>query len=217
MNLKNSSIAVFVRDIEISKKFYQNTLGLEIEFDFGTNVIFKGGIAVWEINPNHIIPKKFGNAISNPSINRFELYFETENLDEVYQALHSSNVKFLHEIQEERWGQRNIRFFDPDNHLIEIGESLRCFVTRFLDSGMSREQVATRTGINLGDFDRILSWNVHRRWQVLTNSVRSFYFSKTCQNMKHLTTSSFHENLIHTLTLQLDSLMPFASYATLPW
>ena len=157
MNLKNSSIAVFVRDIEKSKKFYQNLLGLEIEFDFETNILFKGGIDIWEINPNHIIPKKFGNAISNPSINRFELCFDTENLDEVYQVLHSANVKFLHEIQEERWGQRNIRFFDPDNHLIEIGESLRCFVTRFLDSGMSREQVATRTGINLGDFDSILS------------------------------------------------------------
>lgn len=156
MNLKNSSIALFVKNIDISKQFYQDLLGLEVEFDFGTNIVFKGGIAIWEINPNHIIPNKLGSSISDSTVNRFELYFETENLDKVYQTLHLANVKFLHEVHEENWGQRNLRFFDPDNHLIEIGESMSCFVKRMLDSGMSREQVSTKTGIAIGDLERIL-------------------------------------------------------------
>lgn len=156
MKLSNSSIALFVKNIEVSKDFYKKVLGLEIEFDFGTNIIFKGGVAIWQINPNHIIPQKLGNSISDPSINRFELYFETENLDDVYQALAGVNTAFLHDIHEESWGQRNVRFFDPDNHLIEIGESLQCFVKRMLNSGMTREQVSTKTGIAIGDFDRIL-------------------------------------------------------------
>jgi len=156
MNLKNSSTAIFVKDIGLSKEFYHNLLGLEIEFDFGKNVLFKGGVAIWEIKPNHIIPKKLGDSIINPSINRFELYFDTDNLDEVHQALRSANALFFHEIIEECWGQRNIRFFDPDNHLVEIGESLHCFVKRMLDSGMTREQVSTKTGIAIADFNRIL-------------------------------------------------------------
>ncbi|RKX68718.1 hypothetical protein DRP43_05215, partial [candidate division TA06 bacterium] len=40
----------------------------------------------------------------------------------------SKNIEFLHEIHEEPWGQRTIRFFDPDNHLIEIGEPLPIFI-----------------------------------------------------------------------------------------
>ncbi len=157
MNLKNSSIAIFVKDIEISKTFYRNILGLEVEFDFGKNIIFKGGVAIWEINPNHIIPTKLGDECINSSVNRFELYFETENLDEIYIPLKEANVSFFHEIHEESWGQRTIRFFDPDNHLIEIGESLHCFVKRMMDSGMTREQVSAKTGIAIGDFEKILN------------------------------------------------------------
>ncbi|RPH32768.1 MAG: glyoxalase [Bacteroidales bacterium] len=156
MNLKNSSIAIFVKDIEVSKEFYHNLLGLEIEFDFGKNIIFKGGVAIWEINPNHIIPSKLGDRCANASSNRFELYFETENLEEAYKSIKASNISFLHELHEENWGQRTIRFFDPDNHLIEIGESLRCFIKRMLDSGMTQEQVSAKTGVALVDFEKIL-------------------------------------------------------------
>lgn len=156
MNLKNSSIAIFVKDIVISKNFYQNFLGLEVEFDFGKNIIFKGGVAIWEINPNHIIPTKLGDNSLRTSSNRFELYFETESLDESYRSIKEANITFLHEIHEETWGQRTIRFFDPDNHLIEIGESLHCFIKRLLDSGLTKEQVSTKTGAALVDIEKIL-------------------------------------------------------------
>jgi catechol 2,3-dioxygenase-like lactoylglutathione lyase family enzyme len=58
MNLKNSSTALFVRDIEISKQFYSDVLGLTIDLDFGKNVIYKNGFAIWEIRDTHIIPSK---------------------------------------------------------------------------------------------------------------------------------------------------------------
>ncbi len=157
MNIKNSSIAIFVKDVEISKAFYHGLLGIEIEFDFGKNIIFKGGVAIWEINPSHIIPSTLGENNLNGKTNRFELYFETENLDEVLIALKSAKIHFLHEIHEEKWGQRTIRFFDPDNHLIEIGESLRCFVKRMLDGGLTPEKVSAKTGISLVDFNRIIN------------------------------------------------------------
>jgi catechol 2,3-dioxygenase-like lactoylglutathione lyase family enzyme len=155
MKLKNSSTAIFVKKIEVSKAFYEDLLGLEIEFNFGKNIIFKGGIAIWEINPNHIIPSRLGENI-NVNSNRFELYFETDNLEEVFKPLKAAKINFLHEIHEESWGQQTIRFFDPDNHLIEIGESLRCFISRMLDSGMTKEQVSAKTGVALSDFDKIL-------------------------------------------------------------
>jgi len=42
------SIALFVRDINISKNFYINILQQQIDLDFGKNVVFKAGFAIWE-------------------------------------------------------------------------------------------------------------------------------------------------------------------------
>ncbi|NCU32068.1 MAG: hypothetical protein EOM23_03850 [Candidatus Moranbacteria bacterium] len=48
-------------------------------------------------------------------------------IEEAFEKLKSDGVEFLHKIQEKPWGQKTIRFFDPDRHLIEIGEVLKMF------------------------------------------------------------------------------------------
>jgi catechol 2,3-dioxygenase-like lactoylglutathione lyase family enzyme len=157
MDLKNCSTAIFVKDIEASKKFYVDLLGMLIDLDFGKNVIFKNGFAIWEIQNSHIIPESLGlDKISDSEINRFELYFETENLPDIFENLKSKNVKFLHQIHEEPWGQLTIRFFDPDNHLIEIGESMRQFVSRLYNQGLTIEQVSRRTSVPIEDVKRLI-------------------------------------------------------------
>jgi catechol 2,3-dioxygenase-like lactoylglutathione lyase family enzyme len=148
MDLKNSSTALFVKDIKASKGFYTGILGLTVDMDFGENVVFKNGITIWEVRNKHIIPAKLGlDKISELSVNRFEIYFETENLDDVFENLKSEGVRFLHEVHEEPWGQRTIRFFDPDNHLIEIGESMKQFVCRFYNQGLTTDQISERTSV----------------------------------------------------------------------
>jgi catechol 2,3-dioxygenase-like lactoylglutathione lyase family enzyme len=157
MDLTNCSAALFVKDIEISKNFYIDILGLSIDLDFGKNVIFKNGFAIWEIQDNHIIPATLGlSKITDMSVNRFELYFETEKISQLNQILKSKNVRFLHEIHEESWGQQTIRFFDPDNHLIEIGESMRQFVRRFYNQGLTLEQVSERTSVPIEEVKRFI-------------------------------------------------------------
>ena len=87
MDLKTCSTALFVKDIEESKSFYVSVLGMTIDLDFGKNIIFKNGFAIWEINKNHIISEKLGfKNISNPLVNRFELYFETDEISCIYDA-----------------------------------------------------------------------------------------------------------------------------------
>jgi catechol 2,3-dioxygenase-like lactoylglutathione lyase family enzyme len=157
MDLNKCSPALFVKDIQSSKLFYTGILGLSVDLDFGKNVIFKNGFALWEIQNNHIIPKTLGlNKISDSKVNRFELYFETENLSEIFQLLKSKNVSFLHGIHEEPWGQQTIRFFDPDNHLIEIGESMRKFVCRFYNQGLTIDQVSKRTSVPIEEIKRLI-------------------------------------------------------------
>jgi catechol 2,3-dioxygenase-like lactoylglutathione lyase family enzyme len=160
MNLKNGSTALFVKDIEVAKKFYIDLLGMSVMLDFGKNVIFQNGFAIWEIEENHIIPQKLGlERVSDPLSNRFELFFETEQLIENFESLKRNNVVFLHEVTEEPWGQLTIRFFDPDKHLIEIGESIEQFVTNLYRQGLSLEQVSKKTSVPLSEVERLVKKN----------------------------------------------------------
>jgi catechol 2,3-dioxygenase-like lactoylglutathione lyase family enzyme len=158
MDLKNFTVVLFVKDIEISKEFYKNILEFTVEFDFVKNVIFKNELAIWEIQQNHIISESLGfKRIIDSSANRLELYFETEDLPAMLETLKARKIKFLHEIHEEPWGQRTIRFFDPDNHLIEVGESMKQFVSRFYNQGMTIEQVSERTSVPVDDVRRLIN------------------------------------------------------------
>ena len=113
--MKFHSSVIFVNDIEKSKDFYIRLLNQKIEHDFGKNVIFNGGLTIWEIQQDHIISQQLET--KNKS-NKFELYFEDELIDKAKELLLKENVEFLHDIHEEPWGQRTIRFFDPDKHLL---------------------------------------------------------------------------------------------------
>jgi catechol 2,3-dioxygenase-like lactoylglutathione lyase family enzyme len=161
MHLKNCSTALFVKNIAIAKAFYTQTLRQEVELDLGKNIIFRAGFALWEIQTTHIIPQKLGMSnISEENINRFELYFETDNIEEVYEALKAQQTAMVHPIHEEPWGQRTVRFFDPDHHLIEVGESMAQFVRRFYQQGMTEEQVSERTGVPVEEVKRLLKADI---------------------------------------------------------
>ena len=53
----------------------------------------------------------------------------------------------IHPIIEHSWGQRVVRFYDPDKHIIEVGENMKIVCKRFLNSGMTPEQVAKRMDV----------------------------------------------------------------------
>lgn len=142
--MKFHSTVIFVKDIAKAKDFYTRFLSFTIEHDFGKNVIMSNGLTIWEIGESHIINRQLETR--NPS-NRFELYFETEDIDGTFKILNNAGIKFLHQIHEEPWGQRTIRFFDPDGHLIEIGEPLEVFVGNMSRKGLSAVQISEKSGI----------------------------------------------------------------------
>lgn len=150
-SVKYHSAAIFVRDIAAAKRFYINLLGMEIEMDFGTNVGLKGGLTLWQLSPDQLIPSRLGlEATSDRRSNRFELYFETEDPSAVHERLKAAGTEFLHELAEEPYGQITLRVFDPDRHLIEVGETMEAMVRRMHSGGLSPEQVAQKSAIPLG-------------------------------------------------------------------
>ena len=147
MELKSCTPVLFVKDAKKARDFYVNILKLTVVADFGElNFIFKEGFAIWQILEENIITKTLGseNIYNSTATSRFELVFETDNLNEVYNTLKEQGVKFLHEVNEEIWGQKNIRFYDYDGHLVEVGESMYVFLKRMYDEEKSIEGVARR-------------------------------------------------------------------------
>lgn len=136
MNLKNCTSVLFVKRAAKSRDFFVNVLGMNVAMSNGDlNFFFKEGFAIWQVATDNEIPKRLGYDVitDRNAANRFELCFETEDIDDVYKLLKKNGISFLHEINTEIWGQRTIRFFDPDNHLIEVGESMQVFLKRVYD------------------------------------------------------------------------------------
>jgi catechol 2,3-dioxygenase-like lactoylglutathione lyase family enzyme len=147
------STVVFVKDIEKSKEFYTKFLGFSIIHNFGKNIILNDGLTLWEIRPDHIISTKLQ---TRNDANRFELYFEHDEIEKVFNDLEKAGVTFLHKIHEEPWGQRTFRFFDPDDHLIEIGEPLEVFVENLFKKGMNNNDISKKTGIPIETVIKLL-------------------------------------------------------------
>lgn len=135
---------IFVKDIEKAKRFYTEVLEQKIEHDFGKNIIFKSRVSLWEIDPDLEIASVKGNSANG---NTFELYFETKDISGTFSSLSKYGIKFLHKIKTEPWGQMTFRFFDPDNHLIEIGENMPTFVSRIYRETGSVQSVVQKTGV----------------------------------------------------------------------
>ena len=118
MRLKN--ILLVVENVEKSVAFYKELFGLQVLRDFGGNVILTEGLVlqnkkIWE----NLIEKEVTGA-GNASV----LYFVENNLESFQEKLeHSSfEINYVNKLKTYDWGQRAIRIYDPDGHMIEIGE-----------------------------------------------------------------------------------------------
>lgn len=147
MNISFQSTVIITSDFDTMKSFYRDVLMQEIALDFGTCVGFKNGLSLWQLQETYPIAQKLGRNFDKAGNKNMELCFETDDFDEVVQKLKSYTITFLHEVVEEAWGQRTIRFYDPENNLVEVGETIPCFVKRFHKQGMTVEEVSKRTSV----------------------------------------------------------------------
>ena len=112
----------FVRDIEMSKTFYCEILGLRITQDHGNFVLFETGFAIHEATSLEETVWGKPSAVSAPyGRQNLLLYFEHDNLDTLFDNI-ADHVNLIHPIEAQPWGQRVFRLYDPDGHAVEIGE-----------------------------------------------------------------------------------------------
>ncbi|MEA4896404.1 MAG: glyoxalase/bleomycin resistance/dioxygenase family protein, partial [Oscillospiraceae bacterium] len=138
--MKYQCALLAVRDVEVSKRFYQELFDQTVVLDLGKNVNFSGGFAIQQdfgwltgIPEGEIIWKS----------NNMELYFEVNDFDAFQQKLEArSDIIYLNHPMTHEWKQRVVRIYDPDFHIIEIGESMAVIARRYLSQGCSPEETA---------------------------------------------------------------------------
>lgn len=140
--MKYQGCLLAVADIAASKHFYEAVLHQTPVMDIGVHVTYEGFSLQQGYAELIGVTADHGKV---PSHN-FQVYFEVEDLDGVYNELRNSqNLQWVHEIKEYPWGQRDIRVYDPDMHIVEIAEDMYTVIRRFFSQGLSAEEVSTRT------------------------------------------------------------------------
>ena len=145
--MKFAGPLIVVSDMENSKRFYYEVLGLEVNVDFGANVTLTGGIALQTKDTwLTFIHKKESEIVFGGNV--VELYFEEDDFDGFIQKMNdNAHINYVYPMVEHSWGQRVVRFYDPDKHIIEVGENMLTVVRRFLNSGLSIEKTAIRMDV----------------------------------------------------------------------
>lgn len=135
---------ITVEDMKRSRNFYENVLDQKVETDFGENISF-GGFAIH-------LRSHFKMLIDNKEVisggNNFELYFEYDNLEQIVEKLKAEKIEFVHELREQPWKQQVVRFYDPDQNIIEIGETIEYLIFRLYQQGNSIDDISKMTGLD---------------------------------------------------------------------
>lgn len=117
MKLKN--ILIVVKDIEKSKQFYHDLFGLNTILDNDGNMILTEGLVLQDEK----IWKDFLDKDIIHKNNSCELYFEERNIEAFVEKLEKlyPSVEYVNRLLTHSWGQKVIRFYDPDGNLVEVG------------------------------------------------------------------------------------------------
>ncbi len=117
MKLRNILIAV--TDMDRAIRFYREIFGLEVILDQDGNVIMSEGLVLQDA----AIWKDFLGKELTPKNNMSELYFEEADIEAFVKKLEESDfeIEYVNKLMTHSWGQKVVRFYDPDGNLIEVG------------------------------------------------------------------------------------------------
>ncbi len=116
-------ITLGVKDLEVSKKFYAETLGWKISRPQEGIVFFQAGGVVLALYPRDLLAE---DAVVSPQGSGFSGMTLAYNagseaeVDEIIKDLKSKGVKIINEPQKVFWGGYSAYFADPDDFRWEV-------------------------------------------------------------------------------------------------
>lgn len=154
--MKYSTTLLAVRDMNRSLEFYKTFFNQDVVCDLGWNKTLTCGLALQQHFDRLC---GFSEDRMQFGTHNMELYFETEELDAFMDILASHpEVKRLHDVKQYEWKQRVIRIYDPDGHIIEVGESMESVAFREFSKGHSVQKTAE---LIQHPIDLVEKWHAH--------------------------------------------------------
>lgn len=145
-----------VKDIEKSKNFYTQIIGIRVISDLGENATLTGGLALQTEN-SWIAFTNCKEEFFTYRGNVTEMYFEEENFDAFLKKLEGFEVERLGLELIMPWGQRVVRLYDPDGHIVEVGEELKVMVKRLYNEGLTIDELAEKTFMKNKMIEKIIN------------------------------------------------------------
>lgn len=143
---------IVVEDIKRSRFFYESLLQQNVKLDFGENITFHGDFA---IHQRSHFQELIRHPVNRGRHNSCELYFEHNDLEDLHETLKQEGIHLLHPPVEQPWRQRVMRFYDYDENLIEVGESMEHVALRLSREGLKTEEISRITYLSESVVDKI--------------------------------------------------------------
>ena len=133
------------KDIQEARRFYASVIGAEITLDLERHVAFREGFSLLHESDWRVFAELEDSTCAYRH-HTGQLVFEVDDIDAFLRHMESfPSLELLHQAKEHPWGRRAVRFYDPDGHVIEVGESMKVVVERFLRNGLSVEEAAQKS------------------------------------------------------------------------
>ncbi|HVC81268.1 MAG TPA: VOC family protein [Chloroflexota bacterium] len=119
-----SAITLFVEDVEVAKRFYQEVFGLPIVFEDENSAVFNFGHTLINLLKVTEAPELIEPAVvaSREGGSRLVLTITVDDVDAMCAELATRGVELLNGPMDRPWGIRTASFRDPGGHIWEIAK-----------------------------------------------------------------------------------------------
>ena len=117
--MKYKGTLIVVKDCNCAVKFYSDMFGFQLVQEKDGNMELTNNLYLQELCYCEQFTKI--SIISNS--NQSELYFEEPDIEQFVERLETlyPETEYVNYLMTHSWGQKVVRFYDPDGNLIEVG------------------------------------------------------------------------------------------------
>ena len=120
------AITLFVEDLEQTKLFYQDALGMSVDFEDENSAVFR-----FENTLINLLKIPAARDLIEPGVvaspgagARFQLTIPVDDVDSACAELKARGVELLNGPMNRAWGIRTASFTDPGGHIWELAQPL---------------------------------------------------------------------------------------------